>query len=83
VRKRKKLFSPNETDGRREICTAIPKHACTESEFSWGEQIQNTQKYALSGVPGINTNISTNEDSSALDICTILFSTKLFKLIQK
>jgi hypothetical protein len=83
VRKRKKLFSPNHTDGRREICMTIPKHACTESEFSWREQIQNTQKYALYGVPGINTNIPANEDSSASDIFTILFSTELFKLIQK
>jgi len=83
MRKRKKLLSPKRTDGRREICRAIPKHTCTESEFSWREQIQNTQQYALSGVPGINTNIPANEDSSASDIFTVLFSTKLFKHIQK
>jgi hypothetical protein len=35
------------------------------------------------GVPGINTNIPANEDSSALDIFTILFSSELFKLVQK
>jgi hypothetical protein len=38
---------------------------------------------ALSGVSGLNRNIPANEDSSALHIFTILFSTELLKLKQK
>jgi hypothetical protein len=64
---------------RKRTRRAIPKRATIDLELGWIEKIHKIQKPAFSGVPGINKNYQTTQDSSPLDIFEIFFSTDLFK----
>jgi len=61
----------------------LTKHANTDFELGWKEQIQAVQKPAFSGVPGINKNFQITQDSSPLDTFEIFFSPEMFKHIHK
>jgi hypothetical protein len=68
---------------RKRTRQTLPKHANTDFELGWKEQIQTVQKPAFSGIPGINKNFHITQDSSLWDIFEIFFSPEIFKLIPK
>jgi hypothetical protein len=71
-------LQPEPDRGRKRTRRAIPKHANTDLEFGWIENIGKIQKPAFSGVPGINKNYQISQDGSPLDIFETFFSTDLF-----
>jgi len=77
------VFLPEPDRGTKKICRALPKRANTDFELGWKEKIQTVQKFAFSGVPGVNKNFQITQDSSPWDIFEIFFSPEMFKLIQK
>jgi hypothetical protein len=76
------IVQPEPDRGRKRTRRAIPKHTNTDLELGWIEKIRKIQKPAFSGAPGINENYQITQDSSALDIFEIFFSTDLLKRVQ-
>ena len=76
------VVQPEPDKGMKRICRALPKHANTDFELGWKEQIQTVQKPAFSNVPGINKNFHITQDGSPCNIFEIFFSPEMFKLKQ-
>jgi hypothetical protein len=62
------VIQPKPDRGRKRTHRALTKHADTDFELRWKEQIQMVQKPAFCSVPGINRSFNITEDSSPWDM---------------
>ena len=74
---------PEPDRSRNRIRWTLPKCANRDFELGWTEQIQTVQKPAFSGIPGINKNFHTTQDTCPWDIFEIFLSPEMFKIILK
>jgi len=65
--KEEEVVQPEPGRGRNRTCRALPKHANTDFELGWKEQIHMVQKPSFSRVPGINKNFHITQRQLSLE----------------